>query len=354
MRRLLFTLSALLLTGAAAACSCPVPERAGFIHASLKHLPANARGALFLAPGGMPPVDADDFVITSDAAPDRLPAALSYPDVGAAHRLRGQQLVRIGPARGFTPGTRYTIRYTGEAHNWRHAANIEFLIDPAPLAPGALHYQIVPEGPPQRRLQLMGDGRGSCSSHQPVIAQEFRYVLPAALLPYRQAVMFFSEERKGEKYIDRNFPATGCDDPFAETAYGDERDLIQADCSAPRGVHSVRGQAGFLEVEDHLQTTAAFTTDFGRAAGRACHGMGMLKEALQRGERERALDLVCRLPHERSYWGPFRPGVAGKRVPESAPPSSEQLAQLAAHATSEQRACIGEIGHKAIMTAPSK
>jgi hypothetical protein len=74
-------ISALLLPSLATACSCPFVDPAGFVHASLKHFPANARGMLFMTPQGDPPpvVTEQDFVITSNKQAGPLRVALSYP-----------------------------------------------------------------------------------------------------------------------------------------------------------------------------------------------------------------------------------------------------------------------------------
>lgn len=193
----------------------------------------------------------------------------------------------------------------------------------------------------------MSDGRGRCASSQPVIAQHFSYVIPEALQPYRQAIAYFSEVGSAGKFTDRIFHEEVCSPPpFGLTAYGTEQDLLQADCNAPGDATAVRGRVAFLEIEDKLQTTAPLGIDLRRAAGQACYGMGMLNEALARGDHQQALDLVCQLQSEASYDGPFVPYASQHKIPVTTPPSANALTRLARNATAEQRLCIAKIGRR--------
>lgn len=107
MIRLAFTAFVVLLfANTATACSCPLIEPAGFVHANLKRLPANARGALFLTPQGDPPAEVSekDFVMTSNKQAGKLKVTLTYPDIA----IHAQRLVRVGPREGFKPAATYT------------------------------------------------------------------------------------------------------------------------------------------------------------------------------------------------------------------------------------------------------
>jgi hypothetical protein len=354
MIRIAALLVALMLSDAATACSCGFVEPAGFVHATLKRLPANARGALFLTPQGDPPpkLDAGLFSITSDRNTAPLKAILSYPDVGTNRNdMRGQRLVRIGPADGFQPGAHYTISYTGKREKWAYPTTVDFTIDTATVGIKSLSYQLVLDGQPSRQLLTMRDGRGSCASNQPVIAQRFHYVLPPALEPYREALAYFSEVSVGKKYEERAFPLIGCAQPvFATTALGDGKDLIQANCEAPGGDRSIRGQAGFLEVEDRLQATLPIRINLSKAVGKACNGMGMLKEALAINDTSRAITTACQMRSEQSYWGPFRPNAIEKPSKISARdlPSSKALDQLSKLASKDEQNCVDEVRRRSL------
>jgi hypothetical protein len=339
-------ISALLLPSLATACSCPFVEPAGFVHASLKHFPANARGMLFMTPQGDPPpvVTEQDFVITSSKQAGPLGVALSYPALPAGRReLALQQLVRVGPSDGFKAGARYTVRYVGPARNWAYPTSIDFTVDAVTVEVKSLPYRLQLDGPPERRLLLRSDGRGACASQQPAIVQDFHYVLPAALQPYQQAVIHFSEMRSARKFEPMTFTQNICTPPlFGATAYEEERDLVQVDCKKPGATRTIRGQVGFLELEDSLQTTEPLSIDLRKAVGKACYGMGMVKEALARGDAQQALNLVCQLPYEQPYDGIFIPYAKPRSTPKT-PPPVDALRQLAARATEEQRLCIAKI-----------
>lgn len=253
-----------LLAGAGAvlaipalACSCHAPEKAGFIHADVVHLPSNARGALFLpaldtlsyldAPlpgivlyrGKMTPLRPSAFSITVDGAAARLPVALTALDtplstarraerafliVGAADprwlrrriaasgvapliksgKLReitrehqaALRFVRVGPQGGFRPGHRYTIRYlTPVAARWSYPREVEHVIDAQPVTTGAAGYALVAEGAPLRRMLPQMSLSGSCSSRQPAITQFFHYAIPVTHERYRAAMLYLSESR---------------------------------------------------------------------------------------------------------------------------------------------------------------
>lgn len=295
---------ALMLAKASSACSCPPRSSA-------------AREK--------------DFILTSNNGKEEVKLTqLSVPD-----------LIRVEPKNGIRPGAEYMLRYTGGTKYWAYPSAIDFVIDKASTGP--LSYGIQLKGAPQRRLLTMSDGGGSCASNQPVIAQDFRYKLPADLQPYRQAIIYRSELRTTDAYSPRPLSPIACGTPaFGNTAYGDERDLVQVDCSAPIAMR-IRGQVGFLEVEDTLQTTSSLPIDLRQASGKACHGMGMLHEALAAGDTARALDLACKLPSENTYEGVFDPDAKPRRTPKIPPPSQAALAALAERATAEQRACVAGI-----------
>lgn len=346
MFKVLLAIAALLFTSLATACSCAFIEPAGFVHAGLKRLPANARGMLFMPPQDDPPpgVEARDFVITSNQQAGPLPVALSYPALPTGRRdLALQQMVRVGPADGFKPGVHYTIRYVGPTHNWAYPSSTDFTVDAITVDVKSLSYRIRLDGPPERRLLTRADGRGACVSNQPAIVQEFHYELPSALQPYRQAVTYFSEIRTTGKFEPLFFIENVCEPPlFGATAYREERDLVEVDCKAPGTARTIRGQVAFLELEDGLQTTEPINIDLNKAEGKACHGMDMLTEALARGNQRQALNLVCQLPYERPYDGFFDPYAKPQRTPKTPAPVNA-LRKLAAHATEEQRLCIKKI-----------
>ena len=257
MIRFLATLILLLCANMAAACSCSPRPDAGFVHAQLKRLPANARGALFLPPpltleylsydgsgtlyqGEISAATPDAFSITSDTQPGLLPAAFSWPNVkrrkeptadnrksyrfahqsdeqkylAAKHRPSvtalladgklvdisdqlhdAQRLMRVAPAEGFKPGAHYTIRYNKQTNGWAYPDKIEFSIDDTTLAPADLDIRLQLDGLPQQQMLALATGKGSCSRAQPVSTQAFSYTTTAALQPYSDGITYFAESR---------------------------------------------------------------------------------------------------------------------------------------------------------------
>lgn len=122
-------LAAVVALGAACAtpvraCSCAHTQNAGFIHAGIKRLPSNARGAIFLLPEGAleyvgqlaPDIDLyagtesrlspASFSISVDGAPRKLAVELSWPDLrrtpAAARTGRAFRFVERYQATGFS------------------------------------------------------------------------------------------------------------------------------------------------------------------------------------------------------------------------------------------------------------
>ena len=295
----LLALGALLWSEAALACSCVNHPRSGFIHADLERLPSNARGALFLVPrrhqGTVAP---DSFTITSDRGDAPLPAQVTWPrfdDNDAAY----PSLARVGPAGGFKPGARYTIRYTGEPAIGMRTST-QFTIDATPLAPGPI--ALAMDGAPARTMLPMRAG-ASCSDIEAVVVGNFHYELPDSYAPYRSIVMYQSQSRTpGAAYEAIEYASSYCERrKLGVTARGDGRDLVHASCTAPPALLQVRGRAGLLEVEDDLQPTEPVTLDLANAAGAACDPAGMLREALASDDAERIHSVVCGFPTH--LWG---------------------------------------------------
>lgn len=304
MMRLLLAFCLLFAHPGASACSCIFREEAGFIHAKLNRLPANARGALFQLPyASRITLKATAFTIESDRHPQPLKAEISWPRLGitAQHLLRERMLARVGPVGGFQPGARYTITYTGKAADWAYPTRTEFTIDTAALDVGDYQLQLT-SGPVRRLAQLADDG-GMCASNQPAVVAEFSYVIPDRYAAYRNAMIYASETRgaDGSSRLTAYFPSQ-CQ-PWAPdaTAMRDGRDLVHANCRQPGPPVTVRGHAGLLEVEDALQTTNDLPVDFRQASGQACSGSGMLDEAVAQADTARIKELVCAVGNEPWY-----------------------------------------------------
>lgn len=235
------------------ACSCSPSTVAGFIHATTKNLPANARGALFKSPysnweliawidpqtsvyswNKKVPITASNFEIKSDTDTEIIPGEISWPDLsmpgsntgGKDYRFKSKQaelaylksnkikfntlikngqlvdisdqvraeesIVRIGPIGSFKPGVKYTIKYLGKAESWAFPISVQLTIDQKNVELDSDAYKIILDGNPRRKLLSLITSSGSCTSMQPAIAQDFHYALPASHQAYAETIMFFS------------------------------------------------------------------------------------------------------------------------------------------------------------------
>lgn len=334
MMRLLLAFCLLFALPGASACSCIFREEAGFIHANLNQLPANARGALFQLPyASRITLKATAFTIESDRHPQPLKAEISWPRLGttAQHLLRERMLARVGPVGGFQPGARYTITYHGKVADWAYPTRTEFTIDTAALDVGDYQLQLT-SGPVRRLVQLVDDG-GMCASNQPAVVAEFSYVIPDRYAAYRSAMIYASEtvDSAGKARLIAHSAMLCAPWTLVATANENGSDMVHASCERPGTAVAVRGRAGLLEVEDQLRTTNLLPVDFKAAIGRACTGYGMLKEAIAEADRERIADLVCALGAE--AWRPNPP-------PPSAVPSFTTLLALGRARGAPPKECV--------------
>jgi hypothetical protein len=323
MKRLLAALAALLLFNSAWACSCMARKDAGFVHANLKHMPANARGALFVTLD--PQLKASAFLITSDAG--ALPASLSWPELDGKEQ---RYLARVAPADGFKPGKHYKITYRGDSVGWSYPAQTEFAIGLAPLALTNAPPQLILDGSPTRQLLQLETSAGSCSSQQPATVQNFHYDLPATYLPYRSALYYntSSEGDRPEAYF-----ASLCGEPsFGATALGDQLDMVHSSCDKPKGRFALRGWVGLLEVEDRPRPTNTVQVDLTAPRGSSCTPFGILKEMLSSRDSRRISNAACNI--SRAEWWSKTSGI-----PQDLPSESDILTLV--HANSgAPRQCV--------------
>ncbi|HEX5343561.1 MAG TPA: hypothetical protein VFX55_13800 [Duganella sp.] len=327
MIRFLFALSMTLMLSPASACSCaPLPE-VGFVHADLNRLPANARGALFLAKDDK--LKATAFYISSTAQPGPLKAQLSWPDLGV--KGKGQRyLARVAPVGGFKPGAHYTIRYMNNKERWRYPAQTDFFIDAEPLQVDNAKLQLVLDGAPARQLLPLATNSGMCSSQQPAIVQNFHYELPAAYQPYKSAI-YYRSEFNGDP-VPPYFATLCSDRAFGATALEDAREIAYNTCETPKGRISIQGWAGLLEVEDRVRPTNVLSADFGTVQGGSCTAFGIFKEALAAHDQQRISNAACHISG--AEYDDRKSGL-----PDDAPSAAEMLS-FARNNAGTPRACV--------------
>ncbi|MYN41241.1 hypothetical protein GTP55_17905 [Duganella sp. FT109W] len=323
MTRLLAAVAALLLFNSAWACSCMARKDAGFIHANLKHLPANARGALFLTLDTQ--LKASAFVIASDAG--ALPASLSWPELDGKEQ---HYLARVAPAEGFKPGKHYKITYRGDSVGWGYPAQTDFAIDIAPLKLTDAPPQLILDGAPGRQLLQLETSAGSCSSQQPATVQSFHYDLPAAYLPYRSA-LYYATSSEGDH--PETYFASLCGEPlFGATAFGEQHDMVHSSCDKPKGRFALRGWVGLLEVEDRPRPTNIVQVDLTAPRGLSCTPFGILKEVLSSRDSRRISNATCNI--SRAEWWSNTSGI-----PQDLPSESDILTLVHAN-NGAPRQCV--------------
>ncbi|MYM66925.1 hypothetical protein GTP45_08800 [Pseudoduganella sp. FT55W] len=327
MIRPLITLSTLLMLSPAWACSCsPLPE-VGFVHADLDRLPANARGALFLAKDDK--LKPTAFYITTNAQPGPLKAQLSWPDLGAKGKAQ-RYLARVAPVGGFKPGAHYTIRYMNNKERWRYPAQTDFFIDAEPLKLDGAGAQLVLDGAPARQLLQLATNSGMCSSQQPAVVQNFHYELPAAYQPYKSAV-YYRTDFDGDPVPPYSGSLCG-DRAFGATAMGDAREVVYNNCETPKGRVSIQGWAALLEVEDSVRPTNVLTSDLSAAQAGSCTAFGILKEALATHDQQRISNAACHISG--AEYADRKSGL-----PQDAPTAAEML-DFARNSATTPRACV--------------
>lgn len=341
-----------------------------------------------------PPLSPSDFAVTSDAEPGFLPVEIVALDlqrgadsvpakrvfrfaskeaqtlfetdpvpadweamvksgmlVDISDTIRSAGLVRVGPVGGFKAGVHYTIAYTGEQQiGWDYPLRVEHTIDAAALRTDGATYRLALNGPAERRMLKQPVGSGY-SGIQAATVQNFHYVVPESHKPYQNALLYFSESRgePGDACRPGGFThlhprSSMCEKGrFGEALLGPGMELISAACGPNAGRASIRGWAGMLEVEDHLQPTGAVQVDFNNTNGGSCNAHGMLKQAMAGGEARRIEEAVCAassLP-----WG----------VPQAGDmPVMTDLFTLASSGSEPARTCTRDVLTGLLMGVPAQ
>ncbi len=298
------------------ACSCRFDEQEGFIHAkrndgSSAHLPANARGVLFLVTQyqmkSRPPLQKEFFSITEGAKKNVLKVAIQRMDLpGLPDDL--QTVYRVGPEDGFQPGKTYTIRERG----WRQ---MTVVID-GPLATSPTdRFEIILDGAPSGRA-LHRPAGGSCTQLYPQIVQDLRYSIPQAYAPYNYAMLYFTYQQSGDSEANPSDPKSKLFTPHAYTPslcslvpYGGSnrglgRELVFTGCQAKDSdlaamTTQVKGFVGLLEMDDQLHETPIVTVDFAKAGSGSCDVQPLPRDPIEiKGAETSVLD-SCDIGYQR-------------------------------------------------------
>ncbi len=209
------------------ACSCAFMEQSGFIHAnrddgSPAHLPANARGVLFLVTQRQmqsEPPTKDSFSITEAGKKNPFGVAIQRLTV-KGQPTSSQTLFRIGPVGGFQAGKTYTISRLG-------AEQMTVVIDGELATVPTDRFALLPDGAPRRRALSLPTG-GSCSGLYPSIVQNLDYAIPPAYTQYRDAMVYFTQEKNhAEPFIASAYSPDICSQfPYGGSNLGPGKELV--------------------------------------------------------------------------------------------------------------------------------
>jgi hypothetical protein len=339
LSRVVLAISLACLVSTASACSCgPAGNEYGqFLHDRAPRLPANAKGALFLAP--FPKVgyikyffeddvaivskpqirlDASDFEVRdlrghyyvfSSAKAERafikggkklgLATLLSQGKLQDVSSLLADErrLFLVGPAGGFRPGETYTIMRVAPGSDEPRATVVhEIAREEVDLGEPV---RLVLNGAPSRRMVAYASGRGSCTASELKLVQDFHFEVPPSLKPYQDALTFLSEiesEKLPGRFESTVIQATICSSPkFGVTATADLNDFAVASCSNAPASLTLRGWVGFPEVDGKLRLVDTRQVPFGSVKGSACTAQAMLNESLQAEDYDNAAYAACQL-----------------------------------------------------------
>jgi len=207
----------------------------------------------------------------------RLHASGALTDVTAlVHRAYG--LFRVAPKGGFVAGHRYRLSYDPQSDEdaWKTKfQEIKVKIDKKPLNWHSLNTQIHLELDGTISMYLMTI---SCFNEGFALVQKLRYVLPAALEPYRDSVRFVRMVRQGHgKFMRWYRPTSLCPrETLGDSgAYFDKVALHELCDTKNKDVNSdhltaVKVFFGFLEIEDAWHETATLPLKFSASDSPQC------------------------------------------------------------------------------------
>ena len=273
---LCLVLTALVAQGAIA--SCIARSETGFVHAAVRHYPANIRGALFQAPADGP-LSEQDFEISSRderyALRVKLEPVVLPAGSAAAHNLpRRARLVRVMAESGFVPGNTYTIRSTVPlALAPQYPDHMTFTVDPAPLDFDRSAMSLV-----VHEAELRGHVVRTEDTGTGFIASTRRIEIKVAgeMQRYRQALSFFPEwgdvhpDGAPAAFTPLRQSATSCSGETFGAGAPDRNDFVYKQCGQPVERNAVRASAGFFELGDQLLVLAPLTLTWDAANLAGC------------------------------------------------------------------------------------
>jgi len=355
-------LVALPLAAGACSCSAPDPVDGSFPHDFVRRLPANAKGALFLAPPAsvsriadfadehaaiiktpqirllpaqfnikdstgkkhaaqISPLElrADSeipatswfryYAFTSAKAQAGYDAARQKPALAtllAGGQLKDisytmsdeRRLFLIAPKGGFKPGQTYTIKFLSPFSGRDHLSVVHEIAPEAVDTGGT--YKLVLDGLPARRMVTYAQG-GTCSGDYLSLRQEFHFELPESLKTYREALTYLPEiesQKVPGRFRDTVIQSSLCSEPEPELASNTRGRGAAVVSCETNRTLKLRGWVGFPEIDGKLQLVGPVQAQFGSAKGHACTASEMLNESLRAGDLDNAAYAACHLSND--------------------------------------------------------
>ncbi len=250
MTKTAWVVAVVLVLGAksAWACSCSPASREGFFlgGAQPRHLPADAKGVVFIALRTEKPV-VTDFRVEDVTAKTEVKFAVRVLSIDDGS---GWQLVRLEPVGGLVPKHAYVFA-TRKAEP--STASIE--VDAQRVgAPDAAQVTLAAKPSAVRPLSVARGG--SCSGKVEANVQELRFSLPPALEPYRESGLYFTRTAAPESW--RPYRASLCQHPeWGRSGGPTGEDLFFVSCDSHSTLAwEAQGTWAFPELEDALHQTA--------------------------------------------------------------------------------------------------
>lgn len=241
----------ILFSQIAYACSCTQQTNAGFVHATTKVLPQNAKGVLFLKQFNADiiyfeeprigiisrrqpiQISANDFEIRIGESREKVAVAIQSLQqfdsnanseiafytfrtdklerdflrkksqnasikklIKQKHISRSStenfgNLIRVSPINGFKIGQTYSFRYLGKTSDWTYPTSMEVTINDENVDAQESRPRLQADGEAQLEALAQATGSGSCSSTQVSQVQRLSFRLDSQMEKYKDALMLF-------------------------------------------------------------------------------------------------------------------------------------------------------------------
>jgi len=256
---------------------------------------------MFAPPSNKPEVS--DFRITSPD--DKRPLALRV------HVPRDGGTIRLEPIGGFASNMHYEFTYLPAHGRWRYPDHMSVTIDDA-ITDTAGSYTIELAPQPEVRM-IVVPGSPACTQPEVAVTQPFSYRTPAAVAPYRAALVYGTDVRPeplpepGNKKSElhgwplqlASYYAT-ISGPYGrglDEHYTGADDVIVASCDQRQLRGELSGSVSFPELDDQVYRVAPVQADLSGNVLGQCRPLDALTRTMQVYGAQKAFQAVCGRTH---------------------------------------------------------